>query len=76
MTDTYIRPLIGGGALAVVALYAFLTGGGPSKSDVKKQLEPAARKGEEGLRKVEGKAGPAMSEMSGKKEGMGGFRSE
>jgi len=69
-------PLIGGGALAVVALYAYLTGGGPSKKDVKKQLEPAARKGEEGLKKVEGHAGNAVEQMSGKKNGMGGFRNE
>lgn len=70
--DVVGRPLIGGGALAVLALYAYSTGGGPKKGD----MDKVAKKGEEGLRKAEGSARSAMGEMSGKKEGMGGFRSE
>ena len=66
------RPLIGGGALGVLALYMYLTGGGPKKGDVEK----VAKKGEEGLRKAEGTARNAAGELSGRKEGMGGFRGE
>ncbi|CAG9944443.1 unnamed protein product [Clonostachys rosea f. rosea IK726] len=62
-----------GGGLAVLAGLAYFMGGRPKKD----QMEPVAREGERGLKKLEEHARNAAGELSGKKPGgMGGFRSE
>lgn len=79
--------MIGGGVLAVVALYAYLTSGGPKKGDLQKvarkgeeAVKDGVRRGEDGLkgnlREAEGSARNAGAELRGKKDGMGGFRAE
>lgn len=69
---SHCRRAIGGG-LAVLAGLAYLMGGRPKKD----QIEPVAREGERGLKKLEEHARNAAGELSGKKPGgMGGFRSE
>ncbi|CAH0019775.1 unnamed protein product [Clonostachys rhizophaga] len=65
-----------GGGLAVLAGLAYFMGGRPKK-DLDKQMEPVAREGERGLKRLEEHAKNAAGELSGKKPGgMGGFRSE
>ncbi|VUC34076.1 unnamed protein product [Clonostachys rosea] len=66
-----------GGGLAVLAGLAYFMGGRPKKNTIDKNMEPVAREGERGLKKLEEHARNAANEMSGKKPGgMGGFRSE
>ncbi|CAH0040690.1 unnamed protein product [Clonostachys solani] len=66
-----------GGGLAVLAGLAYFMGGRPKKDTLDKQMEPVAREGERGLKKLEEHARNAAGELSGKKPGgMGGFRSE
>ena len=54
------RPLIGGGALAVLAMATYMMSG---RSEKRQMKDAVARKGEEGMRKVESGAKTVAKEM-------------